>query len=366
MTRGKTATLIAVFGFVAVVHLGPAAAAPPAPPSGPPAPTAANPTQGLRRLTVATLPAVPGMQFAVDGRTFTADDQGVASTLVTKAQREAVRAARDQHLVVVTPLLAQGEGVRARFTGWSGPGVYRPGEIPEEYQQATFDMEYRTDFTFGARSGRPVDSSTLSSMRLVSSLGKRIVLTPPRRVWLQGSRITTGSLGLQSSAVSYRIESVTRSGANVVHRGQQQFFPSRSQKVEVALLLFNVRFSARDALLGTGTGSSVALEFPDGHVDHLAFGSNGAVTVRELPRGEYHVTVEGAGPALTQKLTLSENQKVDIDAVTWLDIGLVFLLLLGVVVALFVVRAALRRRGSGPVDLAAAELDEQRDLVRTQ
>jgi hypothetical protein len=244
--------------------------------------------------------------------------------------------------------------------------VYRSGEIPEEYQQATFDMEYRTTFTFAARSGRPVDPSKLTSMRLQSSLGRRIRLTPPKPVWLQGSRTTTGPLGLQSRAVSYRIDAVTTSGANVVNRGQQRFFPSQSQQVDVALLLFDVRFSARDALLGTGTGSGVALELPNGHVDHLGFGSDGAVTVRQLPRGTYHVTVEGSGPALTQKLTLSESQHADIDAVTWLDIGLGLLLFLFIVIGLFVVRWALRRRGSAEVDLAGLELAEKRELVRTQ
>ena len=366
MIRGKIAPLIAAVGFVAGVHLGPAAAAPTAPPPGIPSPTAANPYQGLRLLTVATLPAVPGMQFAVDGKVFVADDQGVASTLVTKAQREAVRAEREKHLTVVTPLFAQSVGVRARFTGWSGPGVYRAGKPPEEYQRATFAMEYRTAFTFAARSGREVDPSTLSSMRLVSSLGKRITLTPPRPAWLQGNRTTTGRLGLQSRAVSYRIDSVTRSGANVVHSGQQRFFPSRTQQVEVALLLFDVRFSARDALLGVGTGSGIALEFPDGHVDHFGFGSNGAVTLRQLPRGTYRVTVEGSGPALSQKLTVSQNQQADVDAVTWIDIGLALLLLLCIVVGLFVVRRALRRRGSVESDLTGEELDEPRDLVRTQ
>ena len=366
MIRGKVAILIAVVGFAAGTHLGPAAAAPTAPAPGIPVPTTANPYQGLRRLTVATLPAVPGMQFAVDGTIFTADAQGIATTLVTKAQREAVRADRDHHLTVLTPVMGQGTGARARFTGWSGPGVYRPGKPAEEYQRATFAIEYRTSFTFAARSGRTVDPSSLTSMRLESSLGRRITLSPPHPVWLQGSRTTTGPLGLQSRAVSYRIDSVTTAGANVVHEGQQQFFPSRRQQVDVSLLLFDVRFSARDALLGSGTGSGVALEYPDGHVAHLGFGSNGAVTVRQLPRGSYHVTVEGSGPALSQKLTVSQNQAADVDAVTWIDIALGLLLLLGIVVGLFVVRWALRRRGDADVDLVGEELEEERDLVRTQ
>ncbi len=366
MIRGKVAILIAVVGLAAGMHLGPAAAAPTAP--GDPVPTAAHPYQGMRRLTVATVPAVPGMQFAVDGTVFTTNAQGVATILVTKAQRAAVRADRDHHLAVVTPVLAVSAGVRARFTGWSGPGVYRSGTPAEEYQTATFAMEYLTNFTFATRAGHSVDSKSLVSMRLESSLGRRITLKPPHPVWLQGSRTTSGPLGLQSRAVSYRIDSVTTSGANVVHEGQQQFFPSRRQQVDVALLLFDVRFSARDALLGSGTGSGVALEYPDGHVDHLGFGPGGAVTVRQMPHGTYHVTVEGSGPELPQKLTVSQNQAADVDAVTWIDLAIGIMFLLSIVVGLFVIRWALRRRGGADADAdrAGEQLDEEPDLVRTR
>ena len=365
MIRSKVGLFIAVVGISAGMNLGRAVAAPAVPPPVP-APTDLHPLQGLRRLTVATLPSVPGMQFAIDGAVFTADAQGVASILVTKAQRESMRAARDQHLTVVTPLLAQGTGVRARFTGWSGTGVYRSGRLPEDYQRATFDIEYLTNFAFVARAGRSVDTATLTSMQLASSLGRRITLTPPHPVWLQGSRTTTGALGLQSRAVSYRIDSVTTSGANAVHRGQRQFFPSRNQDVTVALLLFDVRISARDALLGGGTGSGVTVEYPDGHLAHLRFGPNGSVTARRLPRGSYHLTINGSGPALSQKLTVSKTQTADIDTVTWIDIGLGLVLLLGIAAALLVVRRTLRRRGIREAGLVGDEREEPRELVRTQ
>jgi len=298
------------------------------------------------------------MQFAVDGRVFTADDHGVASTLVTKAQREAVRDDRDAHLTVVSPLFEASPGVRARFTGWSGPGQYRPGPVPEEYQRATFDLEYLTSFSFLTKDGAPLDAAKLGPIELTSSLGDHVRVRPGERAWLQGSRTAPGPNGLQSRGVSYRVDSVRTAGANVVNQGQQRFFPSRGMQVPVRLLFFDVRFRARDALLGNPTGSSIVLEYPDGHEATFPFRADHSVTVRNLPRGTYHVTVRGAGPAISQKLTVSKEQTADLDAVTWIDIAIGAGLLLAIVIAVVVLRRWMRRR-TKPVDLVAAERDEK-------
>ena len=349
-------TVAAVLGLLCAVEASATAA--PAPPN--PAPTPAHPLQGLRKLTVATIPPVPGMKFAVDGAVFVADARGVASTYVTKAQREAVRADRGAHLTILTPQLEPEPGVRARFTGWSGPGQYRRGPVPEEYQRATFDIDYLTSFGFSTVGGVTVAPRTLRSMVLVSSLGDRINAVPSQPQWLQGTRTATGAHGLQSRAVSYRVQSVTTSGVNTVNRGQQQFFPSRQRQVDIQLLFFDVTFSARDALFGSATGTSIVLRYPDGHERTYALGSDHAVRVRHLPRGKYHVTVRGAGPQLAQKLTVSRDQRADLDTVTWIDVALggVVLLLLGI--GLFVLRRVFRRRGARTnVDLVEAERAEK-------
>jgi hypothetical protein len=360
MTRRSMLAAVAV-GLVAmatVIAANPAWGAP-APVN--PAPTAAHPLQGLRQLTVATVPPVPGMQFAVDGRVFAADARGVASILITKAQREALRANRGAHLTVVQPVFNSSPGVRARFTGWSGPGQYRSGgPVPEEYQRATFDMDYLTSFRFATVAGDSVRATSLASMHLMSSLGDRVRIDPEQSQWLQGSRTATGALGLQSRAVSYRVQAVRTAGVNAVNRGQQQFFPSRQHQVDVQLLFFNVRFSARDALLGSATGSSLLLQYPDRHTKTFPLAQGRPVTVRDLPRGTYHVTVRGAGPEMSQKLTVSKDQTADFDTVTWIDVALGLALLLLIAIGLFVIRRVVRKRSRRPhVDIVAAERAER-------
>lgn len=365
MSRPSTFAWVAGL-LIALGSIGAATPAGAAPAPVAPGPTAAHPYQGLRRLTVATVPPVPGMQFAVDGRVFTADARGIATTLITKAQREAVRADRSAHLRVVQPVFEAGLGVRARFTGWSGPGQYRSGNpVAEEYQRATFDMDYLTSFTFTTVGGDLVPARSLTSMRLLSSLGDRVRIDDPTQPrWLQGSRTATGARGLQSRAVSYRVQSVRTAGVNAVNRGQQQFFPSRQHQVYVELLFFDVRFSARDALLGSSAGSSFLLQYPDGHTKSFPLYDDGPFTVRDLPRGTYHVTVRGAGPEMSQKLTVSKDQQADFDTVTWLDVALGVALLLFIVIGLVVVRRVVRKRARPvPVELAADRTARDEELI---
>lgn len=357
----RAAVVSAALVVVGVLSAPAANALPHAPRPPDPAPTAAHPLQGLRRLTVATIPPVPGARFAIDGQEFDADANGVATTFVTTAQRLAVRAARDQHLTVMAPVVEAQPGVRARFAGWSGPGQYRGGgPVPEEYQRATFDVEYLTSFDFAARDGARVEPRSLQSMSLRSSTGQRLRLRRFDPVWLTGSLAATGPNGLEVRSVSYAVDDVAIRGASVVHRAQQRFFPSRRTAVAIPLLLFDVRFSVEDALLGRRAGSALTLEYPDGSSQRFPLGPGHAVTVRYLPRGSYHARVSGSGPDYAQQLSVSSNAPVTLDVVTWLDVALVVGALLVLVIALLLAGRAIRRRTRrrDDVDLVVAEAEE--------
>jgi hypothetical protein len=316
-----------------------------APAPADPVPTARNPLQGLRRLTVATIPPVPGVRFAVDGREFVSDANGLATTVVTKSQRLAVRNARDQHLTVATPVVEHEPGVRARFAGWSGEGQYRGGgQMPEEYQRATFDVEYLTNFEYTTSEGASIDAATVDSMELRSSTGELIVVRSSAPVWLTGSLAAAGPQGLQVRSVSYAIDSVTTSGASVVNRAQQRFFPSRRETVDVPLLLFDVGFVVQDGFFPRPAGSALTLEYPDGTKHRFPLDSQGRATVRRLPRGTYRATVSGAGPAFSQELTVSSAAPIELEVLTWLDTALLGGLVLLVAASVFGAGWALRRR----------------------
>lgn len=354
MTRLRVFGLALVVGLAGLAAVSPAVAraAPNPPPVQHPK---APPFAGFRLLTVKTVPPVPGAQFSIDGRNFGADGKGVAQTLVTPDQRGAIRTSRDAHLTVATPTIEYRPGVRARFAGWSGGGDYRPGTPPNETQTATFGIEYLTSFSFVAPKGDSVPTRRLTSMRLRSGTGQVLDLHTFDSIWLQGSRAATGPNGLAVVDVSYYVDRVIASGANVVNTAQQRLFPSHVQQARIKVLFFDARFSVNDALFRGTTGSSIALELPDGTVRDVKLGKHGTAVLRGLPRGTYHATVHGSGPALAQPLTLSRNERVDLKVLTWLDIAVLGSVLVGVVVTILVVARRIRRRRRVVLDLVALE-----------
>jgi hypothetical protein len=309
-----------------------------------PAWSAPNPLAGLRPLTIQTVPAIPGAQFVLDGTTLIADSKGIARTTMTKSQRDALALQRDAHLVVGTPVVNVQPGVRARFAGWYDRGYHfssqnRAGQV----LAAAFNLDYLTSFSFVASGGTRVDPARIGSLRLDAGAGGSVELKKPAPVWLTGFKIESigGTPGVKE--LEYKISSVTVDHNNVVHRGQQRFFPSHQPQVKVRLLVFNVRFTAADALLGYKTGSEISLKFADGTVKRYPL-RNATVTVRDLPRGHYEVTVKALGLKSADSLLVSKNQTATLQVISLVDIGVTVGTLFAIATSLVLIGRSRRRR----------------------
>ncbi len=299
---------------------------------------------GVNLLTIQTTPPIPGAKFTFAGATVTTDKSGVASMEITPAQRMVLRDNRTEQLVVATPMVEVRQGLRAQFTGWFGDGVYRAGV---ESQVATFELDYLTSFNFSNLKGRAVSPSLMTSMELQSSIGETIDLDNADPVWLQGSQVVTGSNGLESKDIFYKINRVIVAGSNVVNSAQQRFLPSQQQVTNVKLLFYSARFVAADAMFGGGIGTGIDLQYPDGKVRHIPFARRHAVTVDDLPRGDYHVTVVGGGLRMARPVSISRNQEADLDVISYLDVAVVGVALLVLALVIFWVGLQLRRRSRG-------------------
>ena len=163
--------------------------------------------------------------------------------------------------------------------------------------------------------------------------------------WLQGSRVVSTPTGPISKDLQYSIEKVIVDATNVVNRAQQRFIPSEVQELDVELLFFTARITARDALFGFPVGTAVRLQHPDGRWQVIDLDDNAAVTIDALPRGEYFIEVKGPGLSFVHPVALSRDQDVDLQVLTYLDIS-VALALGGIAVigVLFVGRPYLFRR----------------------
>jgi hypothetical protein len=338
--------LVALVALVVSVFVSTAAtAAFAAPPPQRPHPVL-GPAPGLRTLKITTIPAVAGATFTFEGQTITTGKDGVATTTITQEQRDRLSdpVVRNDAIVVTSSSVSVAKDVRANFSGWYGNGSYKEGV---ETQTATFSFDYLTSFVCMNKKGDPVQPSLLQSMQLKSSVGATIDLKSPDPVWLEGRRVTPGSGGVDVRDISYRINTVKVAGSNVVNSAQQQFFPTRRTTATVKLLFFSVRFVATDAMFGGGVGKKINLEYPDGKIRTFTLGSQHSVTVDDLPRGDYHVTVLGGGLRMARPLNISRNQQADLDVITYLDVGLVVLVLAVVAAAVLWYGLVLRRRHKG-------------------
>jgi phospholipase C len=273
---------------------------------------------------IQTNPPSPGMRFAVDGEVFAADGSGRAyPPPAAVGSSNSVR-------VLATRLRP---GVRARFDRWYGAGTV-----------AALDLEHLVRFRFVDLAVRPVDPDVVDSTTLLGSNGERRTLRGETSAWLQGNRVVPESGGRRSTLVSYSAERVMVTGASVIHRAQQRFFPAKTPEVRLRLLLFSARFEVHDALLGFPIGSAVALRFPDGRVRNYPLGSGGEVTVSSLPRGNYRVSAEAPGLSSSRPVALSGDQRVEVRVISWLDIAVVLLVLASVALGLLYARRPARVR----------------------
>jgi phospholipase C len=286
----------------------------------------AEPAKAQTPAAIQTVPKVPGMRFAVDGHRFEADRDGRAQPPREARGKVSSLRALDTEIA---------PGVRARFDRW-----YRGRRI------AAINLYHRVRARFVDQSGNAVDPRAVTSVTLRGSDGGRHVLVRNRSLWLQGNRVVPESQGRRSTALRYAAESVLVAGSNVVHRGQQRFMPAANRTIQLRLLLFAVRVTVRDALLGFPIGSHVRLEYPNGRERRVALGSRADLTLKSLPRGDYRVSVDALGISSPRPVALSRDQEVDLRVISWLDFAVVLLGLGSIALALFFVRrpAPVRRR----------------------
>jgi hypothetical protein len=265
-----------------------------------PAPAHAQGAGGATALTVQTVPVLEGVPFMVGGRMFRTDALGRAR-VVGPAPRLADR--------IRIPDTEIAPGVRARFNRRK-EGNY------------LFDLLYRVRMSFRDPDGRPVDPGRVNSVTLKGSHGVRLTMKPAGSHWLQGIRVVTSSQGYRKKKLTWVVERATVEGSNVVNRSQQRFVPTRTRNTSVALLLYPAHFSARDALFGFPLGSHVNIKYPNGRVERHTLGDDAQVTLPSLPRGQYTVSVVGPGITFERPVALSREQAVELEVLSYLDLGL--------------------------------------------
>src|SRR6266542_1258810 len=266
---------------------------------------------------VETIPPTPNLPIVYGGITYSTDRHGVALLPPQLIGRPRV------------PPTTFSAGRRAVFQRWYGRSVRL---------RAALDIYYRVRLRYVDLRGRLVDPDTVDSIQIRSSIGERS--HPASRIlWLRGTRVVPLNGGLESKPIYYTIERVVVGGSNVVNESQQKFFPARERGVTVQLLFYRARFRSRDAFFGFVVGDKIRLTFPQGTTRRYRLGADGTVVLPSLPRGNYHVEVEGGGFSLGGPVALSRDQDVKVGVISYLDVTIA-----AAALALFAVGLPLIRR----------------------
>lgn len=300
-----------------------------------PGPSALAALSSLPPATVVTVPPLPGFKFVYAGRLFTTGADG--SVLVPRSRsgaRPPVTRTREWPLA--------GGGV-AKFERWYGLDNLLHGSRPARAAVSTYRP---VQFRFTKLTGEPVDRSSLGEITFKSSTGFITSLPPGTgSLQLQATRTVPDNDGLTVKEMYFTVQDVDVEGNNVVNRSQTKFVPNTTRVVDVPLLFFDASVRARDALFRFGVRGKLVLEYPNGRTRTLELDKEGFVSLPGLPRGQYHLSVDGPGLKLVQPVAMSKSQVVDLKMFTWLDVAVVLLTGLGVAVLLVLVgRRKLRHR----------------------
>jgi hypothetical protein len=262
-------------------------------------------------LTLETVPLLAGATLEIGGRQVVTDAEGRARVQVGDVEDGLPT------LVVVDDGLSDSNR-RAEFSRWWGISGEGAGRV---HARAVFDLYDRISWSYHEVDGRPVDPAVVEELVVRSSHGNVHHFTTTEPVWLHSLRVVPTIGGLSPKEIDYRIERVIVDGADVVIRNRQKFIPAIQREWRIEVLFFQVRFTARDAILGFPIEAPLRVEAPSGRVTDHRLGADGELELR-LPRGAYRTLVEAPGLQVWTPVALSRDQAVAINVLSYLDIAL--------------------------------------------
>ena len=283
------------------------------------------PAAAAKRVTIDTVPALKGIPIVVDKRAYRTNRFGRITVNVNGPLRNRILVG-DARV---------GPRTKATFSRWYG-NLDRAGAN----LTAALDLWFRFRWSFVDLENRAVENERVTSVNFRSSHGRARKFeqdTLGTWQWMQGSRVISTPEGPRRKNLYFTVEKVIVDKANVVNRAQQRFEPYRQDEIAIRLLFYSARFIAHDALFKFPIGTGVKLTFPDGTVRHYEFGPGAELTIDRLPRGEYWVEVEGPGMSFLRPVTLSRDQQVPLEVLSWVDIAFVFGLLCAIALGLLLV-----------------------------
>jgi hypothetical protein len=274
-------------------------------------------------VTIRTVPALPGVRFALDGTALTTGRDGTAA--------QTGQHNFSQHTLRLTDRAIVRQGRQYRFTRWAGQR-----DPDQAFRASVHGLPMRADYTITAafsawcpvtphftdQHGRVLGPAQIAQVTVRDDTGQAASLRPSGTTWLQCSRPVARGSTLLSQDMQCSVQRVMVSGANVVHAGIERFWPGRTRAPTITGYFHDLTITAHDALFGGGTGQEALVTLPDHTVVAEPLGPGHAATLSSLPQGSYQVRVKAGGAIVSaQTLRLSRDVTVNLTAVSPIDLA---------------------------------------------
>jgi hypothetical protein len=187
---------------------------------------------------IQTVPARSGLEFSLDGRTFTSDGNGLALITVSEP---------GTYTLEVLESVAR-SGVRTEFHHWSdGSRSIRRSISIQTFTRldAGFEISHLTRFNFSAPDGSGMNPDTVV---LTGSDGSRHELSGTTPRWLKSATTVTQGEELKVRKISYRVTEAVVDGERVIQPTQEPFVPTKAGEWSIEIS----PSGSEDASLGSG------------------------------------------------------------------------------------------------------------------
>jgi hypothetical protein len=288
-------------------------------------------------IQIQTIPPLPNLRFTLGNATALTGVDGIAALPVPKAGTYQITA----DLNADTSPTAT---VKASFVRWID-NVYVANRTIDVTGPATYTMglriAYRAAIKYIDLENQPVDPKLVEQAQFSTGTGTDDVVlnsqTGASDVWWTAASVARIGSALVPTDVTYRALSAKIHGAEVVNRGQQAWTPTENGVWTIQLLLYGMTVQTHDAMFGMPVSGQLQLTYPDGATVKQAVDSNGFVSFKNLPRGQYQLALSPSAFSPPTPVALSKPQEATLRVITYLDIAVVAGGLTLVVVLLFVI-----------------------------
>ncbi len=293
---------------------------------------------------VDTVPATPGVSFALEGATGTTDAQGHATMPVT-----------DLNGVDTGLKLSSSQAAGSNVSVLRVAGL-PPGATFQRHLVAALAVSRTVSLRFTDSDGHSIAASRVSDVKITGGGDTMDIpgaqLASPILVLSEQGKLVNGTW--QPQQVTYTVTQVTVDGSDAVFAGQQRFNPTTSSNWSISLSAFDLTVTVRDVLFGRRIASAAEVTRPDGEQFGVLLRGGQPTVLRSIVRGQYTLLTRSAFLGANSKILVSKNSDVEIRVVTLSDVAVLAMVVLAASLAVVLVGVGMagrsRQRRVGATD----------------